>query len=134
MGAAYLDTWGTVIVDGRNEQVLVSPQHARTLYRAMAIAWNRDGAWEARMDVSVAAANDGALATCNERHGGCTLAGAAADPARYQCVAIARGGGAVRKLTMISGGSITQARQGALAACTAAHGAPCTIEHVACNG
>ena len=134
VGAAYLEAWGTVIVDGRNEQVWVSPQHAKTLYRAIAVAWNRDGAWEARMDVSVAAANDGALTTCNERHGGCTLAGAAVDPARYQCVAIARGGGAVRKLTMISGGSVTEARQGALAACAAAHGAPCKIEHIACNG
>ena len=134
VGAAYLQVWGTVIVDGRNEQVWVSPQHARALYRAIAVAWNRDGAWEARTDVSVAAANDGALTTCNQRHGGCTLAGAAIDPAHYQCVAIARGSGSVRKLTMIAGGSIIEAQQGALAACSAARGAPCKIEHVACNG
>jgi hypothetical protein len=133
VGAAYLQVWGTVIVDGRNEQVWLSPQQARALYRAMAVAWNRDGAWEARTDVTVAAANDGALATCNRRHGGCTLAGAAIDPARYQCVAIARGTGAVRKLTMIAGGSIIEARQGAIAACTAAQGAPCRIEYAACN-
>jgi hypothetical protein len=134
VGATYLQVWGTVIVDGRSEQVWLSPQHAKALYRAIAVAWNGDGAWEARADVSVAAANHGALATCNERHGGCTLAGTAIDPARYQCVAIARGSAVLRKLTMIAGGSIAEARQGALAACSAAQGAPCRIEHVECNG
>jgi hypothetical protein len=72
VGVIYVARWGVTIFDGPNERLWVkrnpTPARPASLYRALAIAWDKAGSWQVEGGETTGAANRGALAACNAKH------------------------------------------------------------------
>jgi hypothetical protein len=135
IGVIYMARWGTTALDGPNERVWVKQNRASlssaALYRAMAIAWNKNGAWNVQGSDTVDAANTRALTACNEKNGNCTLA-VSVRPSEFMCVALARSLEDPTKLAFSSNSSLKDARDNARKLCASRYGS-CRAEFSYCN-
>jgi hypothetical protein len=135
IGVVYMARWGTVVLDGPNERVWVRQNRASpspaALYRALAIAWNKNGAWNVQGSDTVDGANTSALAACNEKNGNCTLA-VSVKPSEFLCVALARNLQDSAKLAFSTHSSLKEARNNVLDLCANRYGA-CKAEFSYCN-
>lgn len=135
IGAAYLHWWGTLVLDPFNERVWISPRRAKPpqRYRAMALAWNRDGAWAVEFAATLARARSQALSVCNEKYGRCTLTTAEIAPVDFSCLAVARSAWNRSKLSFSMRGSLEEVRGNVLDHCARINGGSCEIAYSACN-
>jgi dienelactone hydrolase len=101
-------------------------------YRAVALAWNGNGAWVVRTVPSLEAARTEALALCNRDYGNCTLATLTIKPDSILCLAIARSNESRNKLYAATRNSLTDARAAALEQFRST-GSSGAIEYAACN-
>jgi hypothetical protein len=60
-------------------------------FKALSLAWNREGGWVVRTADELAAANEDALTTCNSQFGSCQQA-ATVDSSAFGCIAVMSNG------------------------------------------
>jgi len=135
---------GTVIVTARSGFGLptvgtygrvaqATPVNPTTAYLAIALAWNDNGAWIARIDTSLDQALPIAQSTCDQQYGDCKLAPVYVAPTSFRCMAVARSDNANAKLYAATDPSKEGANNVALQRCQSVNGGSCTIEYSACN-
>lgn len=136
IGAIYVARWGVTIFDGPNERLWIKRDRAlvnpTSLYRALAIAWNKTGSWHIEGRETAAEANRSALSACNDKYRDCTLA-VSVEPFRFLCVALARSVGEQSRLSYSTRTSLKEARDAAIELCTSHYGGSCKLEFSYCN-
>jgi hypothetical protein len=138
IGAAYVNWWGTFVLDALNERVWLSPTRARApersvTRRAMVVAASRDGGVTISTGNTLAATKATALATCGKYGGPCTVK-ISIDPSEVRCIAMARNKEKTAKPALVERTSIDDAKKAALDECSRTTRGSCAVQVSECNG
>ena len=142
IGAAYLNLWGTFVLDALSERVWLSPRRARApglvlagaaRRRAMVIAEGQNGTVTITTADTLGEAKTRALANCTKGGMACTVK-ISLDPAKASCAAMARSEQETTKITLATRSALEDAKKAALDQCTLATHGECTVQFSGCNG
>ena len=138
IGAAYVNWWGTFVLDSLNERVWLSPTRARAPERslprrAVVVATSQDGRVIVSTGNTLEATKANALAACGKNSGACTVR-ISIDPSQFRCFAMARNKANTAKLALAERSSIDDAKKAALDECTETTQGTCTVQISGCNG
>jgi Domain of unknown function (DUF4189) len=142
LGAAYANWWGTLVVDGLNEQVWLSPtrtgvqssapvQQRPSGRRALVIAESDRGDVTITTAQTLELAKSNALDGCRKTGASCSISVSLA-PSELGCVALARDW-KTKKYALASGISLDDAKKMALERCGRIANAECMIQFSGCN-
>ena len=142
LGAAYVNWWGTLVLDGLTEQVWLSPARARAPVQpaapprpvgrqALAVAESNKGAIAITTARTLELAKSNALNDCSKNGASCSIK-ISITPAEIGCVALARNKGTA-KYVLTSGIAADEVKKMALEQCRGAGGTECVIQYFGCN-
>ena len=142
LGAIYVNWWGTLVLDGVDEPVWLSPARARIPLQsptppkpigrqALAVAESNNGDISVTTARTLGLARSNALDDCGKNGASCKIK-IVVTPSEIGCVALARDK-VTMKYTLASGIVIDDVKKMALEQCGRTSKTECVIQYIGCN-